>query len=133
MEKKRFLIGFIKYSGWLEIIFGLMLIFVMNDLMIQLGLQNMAFWMQFGGISLLYMGIILYISGRNLEKYSIIPIISSIFRFTMVIAEIVCIIYYLSVNPMFAYIISGATVYDFGSAVFTLILMKQNGYLLNKT
>jgi len=130
MDKKKFLIGFIKYSGWLEIIFGIMLIFMMNEVMAQLGLTNMAFWMQFGGISLLYMGVLLYISGRDLERYSIIPFISSIFRFTMVVAEIFCIITYLSLNPTFAYIIIGATCYDFGSAVYTLVLMKQNGYKL---
>ena len=123
MDKNEFLIKFIKFSGWLEIIFGIIFLFV-DPFMQILGIPNFSFWNWFAGVTLFYMGVLLLYSGKDLEKFKIIPIVSSIFRFTMVVASMITAI----IEPRFMFMVF-ISIYDFGSALLTLILIKQCGYL----
>ena len=124
-NKNSFLIVFIKFSGWLEIFFGVMFFF-MDPLMSLLEIPNFVFWTLFSGVTLFYMGILLLYSARDLEKYKIIPIVSSFFRFTMAVIVVITII--TNNQPILSIVLIFAALYDFSSALFTLILLKNCGY-----
>ncbi|NHI94498.1 MAG: hypothetical protein EAX96_18550 [Candidatus Lokiarchaeota archaeon] len=129
MNKEDFLPIWIKFSGWLEIIFGLMITFFMAPVFINFGVQTIPFWTQFAGISLVFMGILLLYSARDIKVYLIIPIVSSLYRFTMVIAEIIFVITYFTVSASLVFPILFALFYDAGSATFTLWILYDLDFL----
>ena len=129
MNREEFLPKWIKFSGWLEIIFGTFMALTMSPMMTSLGIDHVPFWSQMAGISLAFMGIILLYSARDIKQFLIVPIVSSFYRFVIVIAEIYCFITFYGTSPILANILFGASFYDGGSAVFTLWLLWDLGYL----
>ncbi|QEE17617.1 hypothetical protein DSAG12_03454 [Promethearchaeum syntrophicum] len=124
MKKEEFLVWFIKFSGILEILFGLCIIFL-TSLMDVLELPNFPFWEWSFGLSLAFMGVLLWYSGRNLKKYLIIPLVSIFFRLILAGIELYVA---LTVPKMFYFLLGGA-IYDFFSPLLTIILLKQLNYL----
>ena len=92
MNKEEFLPVWIKFSGWLEIIFGVMMALFISPMIIMSGVQTIPFWTQFAGISLTFMGILLLYSARDIETYKFIPIVSCFYRLVLVIVEIYFVI-----------------------------------------
>ena len=124
MKKEEFLIWFIKFSGILEILFGISII-AMTPLMNLLELPNFPFWEWSFGLSLASMGILLWYSGRDLERYLIIPLVSIFFRLILAGIELYVAI---TVPKMFYFLLGGA-IYDVFSPLLTIILLKQLNYL----
>lgn len=124
MKKEEFLVWFIKFSGILEIIFGITII-AMTPLMELLELPNFPFWEWSFGLSLTFMGILLWYSGHDLKKYLIIPLVSIFFRLILAGIELYVA---LTVPKMFYFLIGGA-IYDVFSPLLTIILLKQLKYL----
>ena len=124
MKKEDFLVWFIKFSGILEIIFGISII-IMTPLMKLLELPNFSFWEWSFGLSLAFMGILLWYSGRDLKRYLIIPLVSIFFRLILAGIELYVA---LTVPKMFYFLLGGA-IYDFFSPLLTIILLKQLNYL----
>ncbi len=122
MDKSEFLIKFIKFSGWVEITAGIMF-FLVDPFMQIMGIPNFFFWNWFAGVMMFFMGVLLLYSGKDVEKYKIIPVVSIIFRFTMVVVAIITVI----IEPRFLFV-AFVSIYDFFSALLTLILLKQCGY-----
>ncbi len=133
MDKEEFLPKWINFSGKLEIVFGVVFALIFPILMNFFGIQSdLTFWIQFSGVSLTFMGIQLYYSARDVEKFVFIPIISSFYRFIVVILEVLCVIEGFGLNAqaqMFTTAIGIASIYDGGSALFTLLILKEVGYL----
>ena len=129
MNKEDFLPIWIKFSGWLEIVFGVFMALGMSPMMTNLGIDHVPFWSQMAGISLCFMGVILLYSARDIKQFIIVPIISSLYRFVIVIAEIYCFLTFYSTSPIIANILLVASFYDGGSAAFTLWLLWDLGYL----
>ena len=123
MDETQFLRKFIIFSGILEIFLGIMFLF-MDSVMQLLGIPNFFFWNWFGGITTIYMGVLLWYSAKDLDKFTIIPVISSIWRYTMVAIAIPTAI----LEPRFA-IVAIISMYDLASASLTLYLLKKCGYL----
>jgi hypothetical protein len=129
MNVEKFMPKWIKYSGWLEIVFGIMFALVFPSFMdyVQITMQ-ISFWIHMTGISLMYMGVLLYWSALDIQNRSFVIFISCIFRFTVVLAEIYCMIQSNGISPMaylFSIPIGIGCIYDGGSAVFTLMLLKK--------
>ena len=124
MNKKEFLVWFIKFSGILEIIFGITII-PMTTLKELLEFPNFPFWEWSFGLSLAFMGILLCYSGRDLKKYLIIPLVSIFFRLILACIELNVA---LTVLKMF-YFLLGGPIYDIFSPLLTIILLKQLNYL----
>ena len=124
MKKEEFLVWFIKFSGILEIIFGITII-AMTPLMEILELPNFPFWEWSFGLALTFMGILLWYSGRDLKKYLVIPLVSIFFRLILAGIELYVAI---TVPKMFYFLLGGA-IYDIFSPLLTIILLKQLNYL----
>ena len=124
MKKEEFLVWFIKFSGILEIIFGISII-AMTPLMGLIELPNFPFWEWSFGLSLTFMGILLWYSGHDLKKYLIIPLVSIFFRLILAGIELYVA---LTVPKMFYFLLGGA-IYDVFSPLLTIILLKQLKYL----
>ena len=125
MDKDSFLRGFLIFSGYLEIGFGLFFIFFMDFFLKTLGLPNLPLFSQMAGLELSLLGFLLLYSARDIEKYLIIPIISIILRFIMPILEIYTMILY----PQLIVMLLPGALYDAISAAFTLILLKKCEYI----
>ena len=132
MNKEEFLPVWIKFSGWLEIIFGIMMVLFIAPMIITSGVQTIPFWTQFAGISLAFMGILLLYSAKDIETYKIIPIVSCFYRLIVFIAEIYFVISYFTAPPIVVMPIFVAMFYDAGSAIFTLWILNDLGYMKNK-
>lgn len=121
----RFLIKWLKFSGWLEIALAI-LFFTMDSMFQILIVPNSLFFSSASGVMLFFLGFLLWFSAKDVERFLIIPVISCIFRYVMAFSvEIIAII----TIPILAPIFIGAMVYDIFSATFTLVLLKKKGYL----
>jgi len=90
-----------------------------------LELPNFPFWECSFGLSLTFMGILLWYSGRDLKKYLIIPLVSIVFRLILAGIEL-----YVAITvPLLFYFLLGGVIYDFFSPLLTIILLKQLNYL----
>ena len=123
MNVEKFLIIFIKFSGILEIIFGIIIIFI-APLMQIMEIPSFPFWEWSFGLSLTFMGILLWFSGKDLKRYLIIPIISIIFRLVLSCIELYVA---LTTPKLLPFLLSGA-IYDFVSPLFTILLLFKSGY-----
>lgn len=123
MNVEKFLIIFIKFSGILEIIFGIIIIFI-APLMQIMEIPSFPFWEWSFGLSLAFMGILLWFSGKDLKRYLIIPIISIIFRMILSSVELYIA---LTTPKLLPFLLSGA-IYDFVSPLFTILLLFKSGY-----
>ncbi len=130
MEKKKaFLEKFIRFGGRLEISIAIVMFFMGPiESMLKLGTNSLPFFYQFAGVELIILGYLLWYSARDIERYKVIIIASCIFRFIMPLWPEMQAMVTLWPNP-FAIIILPGLIYDIFSAVTTLILMKQLGYL----
>jgi len=132
LNKEEFLPKWIKFSGWLEILFGIMMALFIAPMIIMSGIQTIPFWTQFAGISLACMGILLLYSARDIKTFLIIPVISSLYRIILVIAEIIFVITYLNAPPAVVMPIFVAMFYDAGSTIFTLWILYDLSYFRKK-
>lgn len=131
MEKRTFLITFIKFAGWFELFLATMMLF-MGYVVDYLDLpKGLPFFYQFAAVELYILGYLLLYSARDIEKYSVIIVASCIFRYIMPSGpELYALI---TLWPsLFAKIMIPAGIYDIGSATLTLVLMKQVGALGGK-
>lgn len=124
MKKEEFLVWFIKFSGILEILFGITII-AMTPLMELLELPNFAFWEWSFGLSLAFLGFLLWFSSKDLERHIIIPISSIIYRFILSGFELYIA---LTVPQLFPFLLSGA-IYDIISPILTIFLLHRSGYI----
>ena len=132
MNKEEFLSIWIKFSGWLQIVFGIMIALFIAPMIIMAGIQTIPFWTQFSGISLACMGILLLYSARDIETFIIIPIISSFYRLILMIVEIYFVVTYINAPPTIVVPIFFAFLYDAGSAIFTLWILYDLNYFKKK-
>jgi hypothetical protein len=128
MKKEDFLVWFIKFSGILEIIFGITIIAI-TPLMELLELPNFPFWEWSFGLSLAFMGFLLWFSSKDLKRYIIIPVSSIIFRFILSGFELYVA---LTVPQLFPFLLSGA-IYDIISPILTIFLLQRSGYIFKGT
>jgi len=128
MKKEEFLVWFIKFSGILEILFGITIIAI-TPLMDLLELPNFPFWEWSFGLSLAFLGFLLWFSSKDLERYIIIPVSSIVFRFILSGFELYIA---LTVPQLFPFLLSGA-IYDIISPIFTIFLLKRSGYIFKGT
>ncbi|MHA1563146.1 MAG: hypothetical protein ACTSPA_13595 [Promethearchaeota archaeon] len=128
MKKEEFLVWFIKFSGILEILFGITIIAI-TPLMDLLELPNFPFWEWSFGLSLAFLGFLLWFSSKDLERYIIIPVSSIVFRFILSGFELYIA---LTVPQLFPFLLSGA-IYDILSPIFTIFLLKRSGYIFKGT
>ncbi len=155
MEKKRqFLISFVKFGGFLEIGLAFMFMFfgpiiksfevLCTETLPQSGMSCMEaafgffeiplglpFFYQFTGVELLILGFLLWYSAKDIERFLPILIASCIFRFIMPLWPELQLAITMWPNP-FAKVMIPAMIYDMGSAILTLVLLKQLGYLKKK-
>lgn len=125
MNNEKFLIKFIKFSGWLEIIFG-GLFFFMDFIFKSLGIPNSPFFSIASGVMMMILGYLLWFSARDIKRYLIIPVMSCVFRFAIVFGPTLLSLFLIPLlNPIWIC----AMTYDFFSALFTLVLLKKTGYL----
>lgn len=127
MKKEEFLVWFIKFSGILEIFFGITIIAI-TPLMESLELPNFPFWEWSFGLSLAFMGFLLWFSSKDLERYMIIPVCSIIYRFILSGFELY---FALTVPQLFPFLLSGA-IYDIISPSLTIYLLQRSGYIFKR-
>lgn len=127
MDKDKFLVGYVKFSGWLEIAFGVLFL-CFDPISRALNIPNFVFFNVFSGITMIFLGGILTFSARDLRRYLVIPVSSCLFRYVVVSAEIVGVIS----APILAPIFIGGLTYDIFSATLTLILLKRCGFFERK-
>ena len=127
MKKEELLVWFIKFSGILEIIFGIIIIAI-TPLMELLELPDFPFWEWSFGLSLAFMGFLLWFSSKDLERYMIIPVSSIIFRFILSGFELYVA---LTVPQLFPFLLSGA-IYDIISPILTIFLLQRSGYIFKR-
>ncbi len=132
MDKEKFTKIWIYYSGILEIFLGALMLFWMSPIMTALGAEHVPFWNHLAGITIIFMGIILIYAGTDVEKFVFIPAVSSFYRIAVVMANIYSFITLQATIPILANIIGIASFYDGGSAIFTLWLLWDLGYLKKK-
>lgn len=120
-DPNQFLQIFLKISGILEIFFGIVIIFL-GQIMHQLNLPFLPFWHLSFGLSLTTMGILLYISGQDLQRYLIIPYISCGYRLILAGFQIYTAI---TVFEIRVFLIFGA-IFDIVSPLFILSLLVKN-------
>ncbi|UYP45626.1 hypothetical protein NEF87_001911 [Candidatus Lokiarchaeum ossiferum] len=126
-DSTQFLQGFLKVSGILEIFFGIVIIFI-GRIMHQLNLPFLPFWHLSFGLSLATMGILLYISGRDLQRYQIIPYISCGYRLILAGFQTYTAITVVEIR---IFMILGA-IFDIVSPLFILYLLGKNNFLQNE-
>ena len=132
MDKEKFTQGWIYYSGFLEIFLGSVFLFFMSPMMTNLGVVHVPFWNHLAGITIIFMGIILVYAGRDVEKFVFIPVVSSFYRFVVVMGAIYSFITLQSTFPLFGNLVFFVSFYDLGSAIFTLWLLWDLRYLKKK-
>ncbi|NVM05056.1 MAG: hypothetical protein HWN67_22225 [Candidatus Helarchaeota archaeon] len=125
MDKKGFLKGFIIFSGYLEIAFGVVFIFFIDILLKPLGLTNLPLFYQMAGFFFILLGALLAYSAKDIERYLIIPITSIILRFGMPVFEI----YNMLLFPQLVLFLLPGAIYDGFSSILTLILLKKCNYI----
>ena len=125
MDIENFLKKFIIFSGWLEIAFGVLFCF-MDFIFKLLDIPNSPFFSIGSGVMMMILGFLLWYSARDLKRYLIIPVMSCIFRFAMVLGPTLMALFLI---PLLTPIWIGAMTYDSFSALFTLALLKKTGYL----
>ena len=125
MRIENFLKKFIIFSGWLEIAFGVLFCF-MDFIFKSLNVSNSPFFSVGSGVMMMILGFLLWYSARDLKRYLIIPVMSCIFRFAMVLGPTLMALFII---PLLTPIWIGAMTYDSFSALFTLALLKKTGYL----
>ncbi len=128
-KKKRFLVGFIKFGGILEIAIGIGMFFMgYFEQIYEFGTDSLPLFYQFAGVELLILGYLLWYSARDIERYKVIIIASCIFRFIMPLWPEMQAMITLWPHLLAITIIPGI-IYDLASASLTLVLLKQLGYL----
>ena len=125
MNIKNFQKKFIKFSGWLEIAFGVLFCF-MDFVFKSLNIPNSPFFSIGSGVMMMILGFLLWYSARDLKRYLIIPVMSCIFRFAMVLGPTLLSLFLI---PLLIPIWIFAMTYDSLSALLTLALLKKTGYL----
>lgn len=133
MEKKKvFLEKFIRYGGRLELSIAVVF-FCMGYIeeYLKFGTHSLPLFYQFAAVELLILGYLLWYSARDIERYTVIIVASCVFRFIMPAWPELQAIITLWPNP-FAFLLLCGMVYDIASAVTTLIIMNQLGYLKKK-
>jgi len=116
---------FIIFSGWLEIVFGVLFCF-MDFIFKSLDIPNSPFFSIASGVMMIILGFLLWYSARDLKRYLIIPVMSCIFRFAMVLGPTLMSLFLI---PLLIPIWIFAMTYDSFSALLTLALLKKAGYL----
>ncbi len=130
-DKHTFLIKFLKFAGGFEIYLAINFAF-MGYYMPWFGLEaGMPLFYQMAAVELFILGFLLWYSSKDVERYLIIIITSCIFRFVMPVWPEMYLMVTHWPNP-FAVMMIPAMIYDIGSAVLTLVLLKQLGYLKPK-
>ena len=94
-----------------------------------LELPNFPFWEWSFGLSLAFMGFLLWFSSKDLKRYIIIPVSSIIFRFIVSGFELYVA---LTVPQLFPFLLSGA-IYDIISPILTIFLLQRSGYIFKGT
>ena len=118
----------LKISGILEIIFGIVILFL-GPVMNILNIQFLSFWHLSFGVALALMGILLFVSASDIKRYAVIPFISCIFRLIIACFQIFTA---FSEPSLALYMILGA-IFDIGVPIFILILLfKNNIHILIK-
>lgn len=136
-KKKEFLAKFIRFGGRLEIGIAIVFFFmgyIEEYLKLELNgvsINSLPLFYQFAGVELLILGFLLWYSAKDLERYTVIIVASCIFRFIMPLWPEMQAMITLWPNP-FAIIILPGLIYDIISAVVTLTMLKQLGYLKKK-
>jgi len=125
MNAKNFLKNFIIFSGWLEIAFGILFLF-MDFIFHSLSIPSSPFFPMASGVMMMILGFLLWFSARDIKRYLIIPVMSCVFRFIMVFGPTLLSIFLI---PILSPVWICAIIYDFLSALFTLVLLKNVGYL----
>ena len=120
MESRRFLIVFLQISGYIEIVFGIFIIFL-GPFMKKIDLPFLPFWHLSFGVSLSFFGILLLISASDIDRYAIIPLISCIYRWTIAGFQIYT-----------AFMISTIRIFMIAGAIFDIIVPIYIIYLLSK-
>ncbi|MHA1646690.1 MAG: hypothetical protein ACTSVL_03870 [Promethearchaeota archaeon] len=124
MESKRFLIVFLKFSGYLEILFGLVIIFL-GPMMDNLSLPYLPFWHLSFGVSLSFFGILLLISASDIDRYAIIPLISCIYRWIIAGFQIYTAI---TISAIRIFMIAGG-IFDIIAPILIVYLLVKNKFL----
>jgi hypothetical protein len=119
----------IKFSGILEMGFGVLFLSVMPAVFSMVGIPSeIPFGLHAFGMCVFALGLTLYASHRNPKEMAVVPIISCLMRFGMVGVELYSafLLFGFTENSIYiAYaLVCGAT-YDFISTAYTLWVMKQ--------
>jgi len=125
MDTKRFLKGFLIFSGIFEIFLAILFIFFMDFLVRGMGLSSVPLFSQMAGVELLILGFLLVYCTKDIEKYVVIPITSIIFRFIMAGVEIINLLLF----PQLAIFLIPGSTYDIVSSLLTLFLLKKCDYI----
>ncbi len=138
MEKKKaFLEKFLRFGGRLELsiaVFFFFMGYVEAYLKLEVNgvpTNSLPLFYQFAAVELLILGYLLWYSAKDIERYLVIILASCVFRFIMPLWPELQAIITLWPNYL-AMILLPAMIYDILSAVVTLILLKQLGYLKKK-
>lgn len=119
----------IKFSGMLEMGFGVLFLFFMPAVFTTVGIPSeIPFGLHAFGMCVFALGLTLYVSHRNPKEMAAVPIISCLMRFGMVGVELysaILLFGFSEYSDIISYaLVCGAT-YDLVSAAFTLLVMKQ--------
>ena len=120
VDSEEFLISYVKFSGWLEIGFGVLFLF-MGPIFELLGIPVSPFFPLAAGVMIITLGFLLWYSARDLERYLIITVSSCVFRFAMAPIEFYCLFAIPILTPIWIFGFS----YDIFSAALTLFLLKR--------
>ncbi|MHA1229868.1 MAG: hypothetical protein ACTSRP_01160 [Candidatus Helarchaeota archaeon] len=118
---------FLQFCGIVEVIIGLILIFI-APVIEALGLSTIPILNQMAGVEMMILGMLLWYSAKDVKKYMIIIFGSLMLRYVMPIFEILGAFTILS---MFTFLI-GASIYDLSTATITILLLMREGYLFKK-
>ncbi len=132
-RKQKLLIFLLKFAGLAEIYFAFNFLRMGYYLPEWYGLEpGLPLFYQMCGVELGIFGFLLWYSARDIERYLVIIIASCVFRLIMPLwPELNLMITHWP--NQFAVIMIPSMIYDIGSAVLTLVLLKQLGYLKPKS
>lgn len=124
MNGKIILSKFIKFSGLLEIVIGTFF-FLLDTVNKYFGIVSEPFFILFGAVTLIFFGFLLFFSGRDLERYAIIPVCSCIYRYCMVFGPL---LYGILMLPAYSLIILTGAIYDLVASTYILVSLKKYQY-----
>jgi hypothetical protein len=128
VDKKTFLIKFVKFGGWLEMCIAVLFFFagyVTDYLLLPKGLP---LFYQLAAVELMILGFLLLYSARDIDRYLVIILGSCVFRFVMALGPEPYAVVTLWPNLLAVSLIP-AIAYDILSAALILFLLFQLGYL----